>query len=149
MRSNFSPKRLNPKYLTENWLRRHSSVPFDPGASGSIVASTSASLPNQGHISVIMIPERPPPQYSDLAELDAQFELSDASLEVLRHQEDHHHATVEHVARPESSLPRRSRGQVQSSQYAATMMSRTPSVYGRPRTSHNFPTRYVSRATSI
>ena len=149
MRSNFSPKRLNPKYLTENWLRRHSSVPFDPGASGSIVACTSASLPNQGHISVIMIPERPPPQYSDLAELDAQFELSDASLEVLRHQEDHHHATVEHVARPESSLPRRSRGQVRSSQYAATMMSRTPSVYGRPRTSHNFPTRYVSRASSI
>ena len=144
VKPSFSLLRLNPKYLTENWLRRHSSVPFDPGASGSITASanTSAPLPNQGHISVIMIPERPPPQYSELGEVDAQFELFDASMEILHHQ-DSHHPTRDHGhgARPESSIPRRPSGQEQSSQYATTIMTRTPAVYGRPRTSHHFPTR--------
>ena len=121
-------------------------MPFDPGASGPIVPGNGASLPNEGHISVIMIPERPPPQYSEVGELDTQLELSDVSMEVLHHQGNHHPPPRGFGAGPESSMPRRPRGQVQPGQSAATVITRTPAVYGRPRTSHNFPTssRYVN-----
>ena len=94
-----------------------------------------------------MIPEHPPPQYSELGELDTQFELSDASMEILQHQDNH--PTRDHGTRPQSSIPRRPRGQEQSSQYVITTMTRAPTVYARPRTSHNFPTRYVSTSSRL
>ena len=131
-------RRLNPKYLTENWLRRHYSVPFDQSVSGTIDGSSSSGpLPGPAAISVIMIPEQPP-QYSEhLGALDTPIGDSNTAMEDQSHFD---YPPRNYGSLTESSIPQGPQRHEEPRQHSSRAMTMTRAVYGRPRTSHHFPT---------